>query len=141
MAWTAEDRRTYAPAIQEMVRQGMIVRLARTIEAIDPQPGIGRPRVWSSLIMLQALWHLARDGCAWRRLPPAFPPRTTVWSRLDRWRKLKVLERALAAPLEPPVRLQPCGTDDRLWRSWSPAIAWRAVGHGGRPPGSSTRRA
>jgi transposase len=96
MAWTAEDRRKYAPAIQEMVRQGMMVRLARTIEAIDPQPGIGRPRVWSSLIMLQALWHLARDGCAWRRLPPAFPPRTTVWSRLDRWRKLKVLERALA---------------------------------------------
>jgi putative transposase len=96
MAWTAEDRRTYAPAIQEMVRQGMIVRLARTIEAIDPQPDIGRRRVWSSLIMLQALWHLARDGCAWRRLPPAFPPRTTVWSRLDRWRKLKVLERALA---------------------------------------------
>jgi transposase len=96
MAWTAEDRRTYAPAIQEMVRQGMIVRLARTIEAIDPQPGIGRPRVWSSLIMLQALGHLARDSCAWRRLPRAFPPRTTVWSRLDRWRKLKVLERALA---------------------------------------------
>ena len=31
MAWTAEDRRTYAPAIQEMVRQGMIVRLAYSI--------------------------------------------------------------------------------------------------------------
>ena len=96
MAWTAEDRRTYAPAIQEMVRQGMIVRLARTIEAIDPQPGSGRQRVWSSLIMLQALWHLVRDGCAWRRLPCTFPPHTTVWSRLYRWRKLGVLERALA---------------------------------------------
>src|SRR3954449_12647154 len=30
MAWTAEDRRKYAPVIQEMVRQGMLVRLART---------------------------------------------------------------------------------------------------------------
>src|SRR5438477_90768 len=32
MAWTAEDRRKYAPAIQEVLRQGMIVaglRLAR----------------------------------------------------------------------------------------------------------------
>ena len=75
MAWTAEDRRGYAPALQEELRQGMIVRLVRTMDALDPQPRIGRERVWSSLILLQALWHLARDGCAWRRLPAAFPPR------------------------------------------------------------------
>ena len=36
MAWTAEDRRRYAPAIQDMVRQGMLVRLAATIDAIHP---------------------------------------------------------------------------------------------------------
>ena len=68
MAWTAEDRRKYAPAIQEMVRAGMIVRLAGMMDVIDPQPKIGRQRIWSTLIMLQAWWHLARDGCAWRRL-------------------------------------------------------------------------
>ena len=34
MAWTAEDRRRYAPAIQEMVRAGMIVRLARQGHAV-----------------------------------------------------------------------------------------------------------
>jgi putative transposase len=96
MAWTAEDRRKYAPAVQEMVRQGMLVRLARTMDALDPQPKVGRERVWSTLIMLQALWHLARDGCAWRRLPALFPPFTTVWGRLHRWRKLAVLDRALA---------------------------------------------
>ena len=96
MAWTAEDRRTYAPAMQEMVRRGMLVRLARTMDALDPQPEVGRQRVWSALIMLQALWHLARDGCAWRRLPATFPPHTTVWSRLQRWRRLAVLDRALA---------------------------------------------
>jgi transposase len=96
MAWTAEDRRRYAPAIQEVVRQGMIARLACTMDAIDPQPRVGRQRVWSSLVMLRALWHLARDGCAWRRLPSAFPPHTTVWSRLRRWRELAVLDRALA---------------------------------------------
>ena len=96
MAWTAEDRRKYAPAIQEVLRQGMIVRLVRTMDALDPQPKVGRERVWSTLIMLQALWHLARDGCTWRRLPAAFPPFTTVWSRLRRWRALAVLDRALA---------------------------------------------
>jgi putative transposase len=96
MAWTTEDRRKYAPAIQEMVRTGMIVRLARTMDTIDPQPRVGRERVWSTVTMLQALWHLARDGCTWRRLPPLFPPFTTVWSRLRRWRELAVLDRALA---------------------------------------------
>ena len=68
MAWTAEDRRKYAPVIQELVREGMIVRLARTMDAIDPRPEVGRKRIRSTLIMLQALWRLARDGCAWRRL-------------------------------------------------------------------------
>ena len=48
MAWTAEDRRKYAPAIQDVVRGGMLVRLAQTIEAIDPPSrsgghGSGRP--------------------------------------------------------------------------------------------------
>jgi transposase len=97
MAWTAEDRRRYAPVVQEMVRQGMIVRLAVTIDIIDPPSKIGRPRLWSTLIMLRALWHLARDGCAWRRLPPSLPPHQSVWSRrFSRWRLRAVLDRAPA---------------------------------------------
>ena len=98
MAWTAEDRRRYAPAIQEMVRQGMLVRLATTIDTIDPPATVGRPRDWSTLTMLGALWHLARDGCVWRRLPvgPGLPPHQSVWSRFTRWRRRAVLDRALA---------------------------------------------
>ena len=96
MAWTAADRRKYAPAIQEVLRRGMLVRLAATVDMIAPPAKVGRPRLWSTLIMLQALWHLARDGCAWRRLPPGFPPRQTVWSRPSGWRLRAVLDRALA---------------------------------------------
>ena len=98
MAWTAEDRRKYAPAIQEVLRRGMLVRLATTIDTIDPPPKVGRPRDWSTLTMLGALWHLARDGCVWRRLPvgPALPPHQSVWSRFLRWRLRAVLDRALA---------------------------------------------
>jgi putative transposase len=98
MAWTAEDRRKYAPAIQEVLRQGMLVRLAATIDMIDPPAKVGRARDWSTLVMLQALWHLARDGCVWRRLPvgPGLPPHQSVWSRLLRWRLRAVLDRALA---------------------------------------------
>ena len=95
MAWTAEDRRRYAPAIQDMMRQGMLVRLATTIDAIHPPSRVGRPRVWSTLAMLQALWHVARDGRAWRRLPSGSPPHRTVRSRLMVWRRRAVLDRAL----------------------------------------------
>jgi transposase len=95
MAWTTEDRRRYAPAIQEVVRQGMLVRLAATIDAIDPPAPVGRPRIWPTLAMLRALWHVARDDRAWRRLPPGSPPHQTVWSRLMGWRRRAVLDRAL----------------------------------------------
>ena len=71
MAWTAEDRRKYAPAIQEVLRRGMLVRLATAIDTIDPPAKVGRPRDWSTLTMLGALWHLARDGCVWRLLRAA----------------------------------------------------------------------
>jgi cob(I)alamin adenosyltransferase len=62
MAWTTEDRRHHAPAIQEMVRRGMLVRLAATIDAIHPPSPVGRPRVWPTLVRLQALWHVARSS-------------------------------------------------------------------------------
>src|SRR3954464_6230177 len=96
MAWTAEDRRKYAPAIQEVLRQGMLVRLAATIDTIEPPPQNGRPRDWSARTMLRAPWHLARDGCVWRRLPvgPCLPPHQSVWSRFTRWRLRAVLDRA-----------------------------------------------
>jgi hypothetical protein len=30
-----------------VLRQGMIVRLVRTMDALDPQPKVGRKRVWA----------------------------------------------------------------------------------------------
>ena len=73
----------------------MLVRLAATIDAIHPPSRVGRPRVWSTLAMLQALWHVARDDRAWRRLPSGSPPHQTVWSRLMVWQQRAVLDRAL----------------------------------------------
>jgi transposase len=73
MSWTPEHRRRYAPAIEHVVRSNAIVRLAATIDVIDPPARTGRPRLWSTLLMLQ-----------------------TIGSRLERWRRLEVLERALA---------------------------------------------
>jgi putative transposase len=96
MTWTPEHRRRYAPAIDHMVRTNAITRLATAIDAIDPPPATGRPRLWSTLVMLQALWWLSRAGAAWCLLPDLYPPRQTIGSRLERWMTRGVLERALA---------------------------------------------
>lgn len=96
MAWTPEHRRRYAPAITDVVRSNAIARLASIIDAIDPSAATGRPRFWSTLVMLQALWWLCRAGAAWHLLPALYPPRQTIGSRLDRWVERAVLERALA---------------------------------------------
>jgi putative transposase len=96
MTWTPEHRRRYAPAVDHMVRTNAITRLAATIDAIDPRCATGRPRLWSTLVMLQALWWLCRAGAAWKLLPTIYPPRQTIGSRLERWVRLEVLERALA---------------------------------------------
>jgi putative transposase len=96
MTWTPEHRRRYAPALVDMVRANAITRLAATIDAIDPPARTGRPRLWSTLVMLQALWWLCRAGAAWKLLPGSYPPRQTIGSRLARWVEHAVLERALA---------------------------------------------
>jgi putative transposase len=96
MPWTPEQRRRYAPVINDTVRANATVRLATMIDAIDPPARTGRPRLWSTLTMLQALWWLCRAGAAWKLLPDHHPPRQTIGSRLERWVRLDVLDRALA---------------------------------------------
>jgi putative transposase len=113
MTWTPEHRRRYAPAIDRMVRTNAITRLAATVDAIDPPCATGRPRLWSTLVMLQALWWLCRAGAAWKLLPAIYPPRQTIGSRLERWIRLGVLERALAV-LNGCLRLA-------LGRKWRPS--------------------
>ena len=103
------------------MRSNAIVRLAAAIDMIDPPERTGRPRLWSTLVMLQALWWLCRAGSAWKLLPGLYPPRQTIGSRLERWRRLEVLERALAV-LNGCLRL-------------APAV------NGGPAPASSTPRA
>ena len=96
MSWTPEQRRRYTPAVNETVRANATVRLAATIDVIDPPARTGRPRLWSTLTMVWALWWLGRSGAAWALLLSSCPPRQTIGSRLERWVRLGVLDRALA---------------------------------------------
>jgi len=104
VSWTPEQRRRSAPAIDEAVRANATVRLDATIGAIDPPARTGRPRLWSTLTMLHALWWLCRAGAAWALLPAGYPPRQTVGSRLKRWVGTGMLDRALAV-LDACIRL------------------------------------
>ena len=96
MPWTPDQRRRHGPAISDVVRANAAIRLASMIEAIDPPARTGRPRLWSTLAMSQALWWLCRAGAAWKLRPAPCPPRPTIGSRLQRWVRLAVLDRALA---------------------------------------------
>jgi putative transposase len=50
----------------------------------DAKPG-GRPRRWPARVLLNAVFYLARTGCAWRLLPHDFPPWQTVYRYFRRW--------------------------------------------------------
>src|SRR5687768_6269744 len=68
-------------------------RTAAALVDLDHAPGL----VASGPRRLHLATAAPGGGCTWRRLPVLFPPFTTVWGRLRRWRELAVLDRALAA--------------------------------------------
>lgn len=49
------------------------------------KPG-GRPRKWPMRSVLNAIFSSLRAGCAWRMLPPCFPPWSPVRHSTRRWR-------------------------------------------------------
>ncbi len=53
----------------------------------------GRPRTYPVREIVQAIFYLARSGCAWRMLPHDFPPWKTVSYYFYTWRDLGVWER------------------------------------------------
>lgn len=52
----------------------------------------GRPRTYPLREIVNAIFYLARSGCAWRMLPHDFPPWKTVSYYFYTWRDLGVWE-------------------------------------------------
>ena len=77
MAWTAEDRRRYAPAIGGMVRRGVLVRLAATTDDEYRR-------------FIEAVLWIVRTGSPWRDLPAHFGNWSTAFRRFSDWRKADV---------------------------------------------------
>jgi putative transposase len=64
------------------------------IEALLPTPeNEGRPRLHSLREILNAIFYVARSGCAWRLLPHDFPPWKTVYHYFRLWRVDRTWER------------------------------------------------
>ena len=70
------------------------------IEELFPRPEgpkAGRPRTYPVREIVNAVFYLARSGCAWRMLPHDFPPWKTVSYYFYTWRDAGVWERVHAA--------------------------------------------
>lgn len=64
--------------------------LARVIPPAKPG---GRPRTVDMRQVLNALFYLARTGCAWRMLPKEYPPKDTVYYYFKTFRQDGTWER------------------------------------------------
>jgi putative transposase len=64
------------------------------IEHLFPRPSgkPGRPRTYGRKDVVDAVFYLARSGCAWRMLPHDFPPGKTVSYYFYTWRDAGVWE-------------------------------------------------
>lgn len=60
---------------------------------IPPAKPGGRPRTVDMRQVLNALFYLARTGCAWRMLPQGYPPKDTVYYYFKRFRRDGTWER------------------------------------------------
>ena len=68
----------------------------------------------SNLQVLNAIMYVAEHGCKWRGLPKQFGSWHTIYSRMSRWAKFGVLDRAINVSAQ---RL----LDVRLPKTWHPA--------------------
>jgi transposase len=66
----------------------------------------GRPYTHDRHLIVEAIVHQRRTGCAWNALPSHFPPYQTVHTQLRNWQKSGLWDIAWSEELE-----QACPTD------------------------------
>ena len=71
---------------------------------IPPAKPGGHPRTHHMRAILNAIFYLVRNGCAWRALPHDFPCWSTVWNYFRTWR-LTGIWQTMHASLREAVRI------------------------------------
>jgi len=52
-----------------------------------PEPALcGRPAIWTTREILNAIFYVLRGGIAWRLIPKDLPPKSTAFGYFSRWR-------------------------------------------------------
>src|SRR5262245_53067600 len=74
-------------------------------QLLPPAKPARRPRSSDLRIILNAIYHVLRSGCAWRLLPRDFPPWSTVYDYFRKWRNTGLWEQ-LNTALREQVRKQ-----------------------------------
>ena len=63
------------------------------IEPLMPEPATGgRPPIWTTRDILNAIFYVLRGGVAWRLIPKDLPPKSTAFGYFSRWRDAGVFE-------------------------------------------------
>ena len=63
------------------------------IEPLLPEPATGgRPPIWTTRDILNAIFYVLRGGVAWRLIPKDLPPKSTAFGYFSRWRDTGVFE-------------------------------------------------
>jgi putative transposase len=52
-----------------------------------PESHMGRPRIWETWQIMNAVFYVDRTGCQWRMLPKDFAPWQTVYGYDRRWKR------------------------------------------------------
>lgn len=61
-------------------------RQVEIVSPLLPTYTTGRPRTWSCVEILNAIFYIVRSGAAWRLMPHDFPPWQTVYSHFRTWK-------------------------------------------------------
>lgn len=65
----------------------------RLAGVLPPAKRTGRPYTYDRRVVLDAIVYVMQVGCAWRDLPPEFPPWQTVYAQLCRWKESRIWEK------------------------------------------------
>lgn len=76
-------------------------------KVLPKQSKLGRPAKYDKVTILNAIFYVARTGCAWRYLPTNYPPWKTVYHYFRQWRVCGVWKR-IHAQLRRLVRKRVC---------------------------------
>ncbi len=64
------------------------------IAPLMPRPApCGRPRLWTTREVLNAIFYVLRGGISWRLIPKDLPPRPTTFGYFSRWRDTGLFSR------------------------------------------------